>query len=453
MNKIVVDKEKLIELYINQNLSISDVATFLGISYRTTQRAIKEFNLNKNQEQISNQRKLLLNRKYGVNNVFELDSSKTKIKQTKLDKYGDENYNNCKKHTDTLFDKYGVTSPALLQKSKDTLYNNYKVTSPMKSDKIKNRVVKTNLDRYGVPWFNLTESFIKSNGKTISKINIKVSESLKDNGINNEFEFIIDTKSYDLHILDTNILIEINPSYTHNSTIGPKFSKHIKDPLLYNYHFNKTKLASDNGYRCIHIWDWDDIDKIINMLKPKQKMYARKLIIKEVDIKETNEFLNTNHLQGTCRGQVIRLGLYTENNELIQVMTFGKPRYNKNYEYELLRLCTDNKYIVIGGANRLFNYFIKLYQPENIISYCDNSKFSGDIYYNLGFELKSYGSPSKHWYNGKEHITDNLLRQRGFDQLFNTNYGKGTSNEELMIQHGFVEIYDCGQSIFTYQKN
>ena len=189
------------------------------------------------------------------------------------------------------------------------------------------------------------------------------------------------------------------------------------------------------------------------MLKPKQKMYARKLIIKEVDIKETNEFLNTNHLQGTCRGQVIRLGLYTENNELIQVMTFGKPRYNKNYEYELLRLCTDNKYIVIGGANRLFNYFIKLYQPKNIISYCDNSKFSGDIYYNLGFELKSYGSPSKHWYNDKEHITDNLLRQRGFDQLFNTNYGKGTSNEELMIQHGFVEIYDCGQSIFTYQKN
>ena len=43
-------------------------------------------------------------------------------------------------------------------------------------------------------------------------------------------------------------------------------------------------------------------------------------------------------------------------------------------------------------------------------------------------------TPSKHWYhlNSKRHITDNLLRQRGYDQLFNTNYGKGTNNEELM---------------------
>ena len=49
------------------------------------------------------------------------------------------------------------------------------------------------------------------------------------------------------------------------------------------------------------------------------------------------------------------------------------------------------------------------------------------------------------------HITDNLLRQQGFDRLlgdiFGT-YGKGTSNEELMLEHGFVEIYDCGQAVY-----
>ena len=43
-------------------------------------------------------------------------------------------------------------------------------------------------------------------------------------------------------------------------------------------------------------------------------------------------------------------------------------------------------------------------------------------------------TPSKHWYhlNSKRHITDNLLRQRGYDQLFNTNYGKNTSNKDLI---------------------
>ena len=55
-----------------------------------------------------------------------------------------------------------------------------------------------------------------------------------------------------------------------------------------------------------------------------------------------------------------------------------------------------------------------------------------------------------HWYDGHRHITDNLLRQRGFDNLFNTSYGKGTSNKDLMLSHGFVEVYDCGQATYEY---
>ena len=48
-------------------------------------------------------------------------------------------------------------------------------------------------------------------------------------------------------------------------------------------------------------------------------------------------------------------------NELIEVMTFGKPRYNKKYEWELLRLCTKFGYIVSGGANKLIKYFIRIH--------------------------------------------------------------------------------------------
>ena len=145
------------------------------------------------------------------------------------------------------------------------------------------------------------------------------------------------------------------------------------------------------------------------------------------------------------------------NNELIQVMTFGKPRYNKNYQYELLRLCTKFKYKVVGGSKKLFNYFIKTYIPKSIISYCDNSKFIGNVYNELGFKLKSYGVPTRHWYNIRKqiHITDNLLRQRGFDQLFGNIfgvYGKGTSNEQLMLENHFIEIYDSGQSVYVYSN-
>lgn len=59
---------------------------------------------------------------------------------------------------------------------------------------------------------------------------------------------------------------------------------------------------------------------------------------------------------------------------------------------------------------------------------------------------------SKHRVSMKtgKHITDNLLRQRGFDQLFGTSYGKGTSNEQLMLDNGFVVVYDAGQATYVW---
>ena len=72
------------------------------------------------------------------------------------------------------------------------------------------------------------------------------------------------------------------------------------------------------------------------------------------------------HLQSTCRGQKIRLGLYY-NNQLVSLMTFGKSRFNKNCEYELLRYCSH--YNVVGGAEKLFKHFINEYKPSSIVSY------------------------------------------------------------------------------------
>ena len=59
-------------------------------------------------------------------------------------------------------------------------------------------------------------------------------------------------------------------------------------------------------------------------------------------------------------------------------------------------------------------------------------------------------SPAKVWSKDGKKITDNLLRQRGYDQLFGTNFGKGTSNEELMIENGWRSVYDCGQSVWEW---
>lgn len=44
----------------------------------------------------------------------------------------------------------------------------------------------------------------------------------------------------------------------------------------------------------------------------------------------------------------------------------------------------------------------------------------------------------------------NLILPYVFDQLFKTNYGKGTDNEQLMIKHNWLPVYDCGQKVFVW---
>lgn len=409
--------------------------------------------------------------RYGVENPFQSEQFKQKAKQTKKDRYGDENYNNREQMLNTM-EKNGFDIHAPRPDVGKKISNTWKNKSDEEKQTIKNKLSISNTKAH--------------NEMTLSKkleVSVKLSEAQKhrweetsdeekakifqkvfshpNNSINvisklnkdianlfniTEFEFQLGKYSYDLK--KDNYLIEIDPTYTHNCLQGTWYGS---EPKTKEYHRDKTQYAIDNEYQCIHIFDWDNLDKIGYMFNDKQIIYARQLKIKSVPEEECNSFLNEYHLQNTCKGQIIRLGLYYKQ-ELIEVMTFGKPRYNKNYEWELLRLCTHKDYKVVGGAEKLFKHFLNTISPSSIISYCDFSKFTGDVYLRLGFKQRGIAKPSKHWCKGTKHITDNLLRQRGYDQLFGTSYGKGTSNEELMLENGWLPIYDCGQLTFVWNR-
>lgn len=303
-----------------------------------------------------------------------------------------------------------------------------------------------NWDDYNLKYRNLDEwKFGTKNHGPTSTVENQFIDILQENNIEYQAHFYLndDGKHYYYDFKIDNILVELNPSATHNSTWSP-----YNNPKDTNYHYLKSQAASRYGYRCICIWDWDSVDILVNLLKPRKKIYARNCDIKEISVNDAKQFLNTYHFQGYAKDS-IRIGMFYKD-ELVSIMTFGKPRYNKKYEYELIRYCSNSN--VIGGAEKLFSYFTNTYNPKTIISYCDLSKFTGELYTKLGFTYKNT-SIGKHWYHigSKIHITDNLLRQQGFDRLVGEEfgvYGKGTNNEELMLTNGFVEIYDCGQSSY-----
>ena len=379
-----------------------------------------------------------------------------------LQEYKDDPHVCCSWECETIYkrkyylEKYGVTHPTKLPevqaKFKATMMERYGVEHALQSKKIMDKYKDTCTDRFGTPYACNTRQCEEAVNEmhAVSQINKQFSSDLSDLGVPNKLEKSICGKSFDIELLDgSNTLIEIDPTYTHNSYPG---GNHFGVCLDRYYHRDKTLIANDHGYNCIHVFDWDSKADILGMLRPKTSIFARSCSIYKLKKSITDDFLRNYHLQGTCRGQDVSLGL-VKDGELYMVMTFGRSRYNKNYSVELLRMATKRGYRVVGGASKLFQYFVNTYEIYSIISYCDLSKFKGDVYEKIGMKHLRNSPPQEIWSKGCEKITANLLRQRGYDQLFGTDYGKGTSNEQLMLENGWLPVYDCGQGVYVFDES
>lgn len=401
--------------------------------------------------------------KYWVENIAQSEEVKAKMQNTLLEKYWAKNPMQSEeikqKVQKTNLERYWAKSPMqnteVKNKAKENLYKSVKkkywVDNVWQIDEVKEKVVQSCMEKYWVPYNCMTKECLNSS-PTVSKINKECANILKENWYNVEMEFSIWRHSYDLKVWD--VLIEINPYPYHNVTWSP-----VRDPIKKDYHYEKLKLARDNWYRCIMVWDWDNFDKILYLLDDnKEKIYARQCGVFVIPQEDAHNLFEDYHLQwDTAKNKNnIYIWLYY-NDELVECMSFGEPRYNKNYEWEILRLCSHKNYKVVWWANKIFKCFLNKTNANSVISYCDMSKFDWKVYEQLWFNLKKWNKPSKHRYstksNDKLHITDNLLREKWFDKLFNTDYWKWTNNEELMKQHWYVEIYDCGQATFVWARD
>ena len=246
----------------------------------------------------------------------------------------------------------------------------------------------------------------------------------------------------DIFLPEFNLGIEINGSYWH--------SEKFKDR---NYHLRKYNLCKDKGIRLISIWEWEILknkDKIENFIKnlilEKKKLFARKLKIREVSTKTQREFLDINHLQDyvPCTHA---LGLYTKEDELIQIMTL-RVKSKKDKLYEIGRLATKTGFTVIGGTKRLFKHLLSLVDFETIISYNNMDKFTGDTYESLGMSFESVSIPYG-WIGNLEYLPRYATQK---SKLVKQGYDKNLSESEIMRSEGFEKIYLTGVSKFVLKR-
>lgn len=420
-------------------------------------------------------------KRYGAVSNLSTEYNKQKQRETCLKKYGVENYAKSakfkQKYKETCIEKYGVDNVSKsslikekINKSHQEKYNRKRASQSHLSSEIIN---KKNDREYMLYLYKdlkmpLTEiakqlkvnhsqlcvHFKNNLDIDISRHNVSWPETeiyqfvrqFADDAVQSD-RSIISPKELDIVIPSRKIAIEYNGLAWHGEANGKK-DKH--------YHLNKTNLANQKGYRLIHIFsnEWETQKDLVksrlkNLLGKSQKIAARKCKIQSVDKKTAQQFLTANHIQGSCFHKTA-YGLYYDN-ELVNLMTFGRSRFNKNYDQELLRYANKQGFTIQGGASKLFKHFLKNHSTTSVISYCDLRWNTGKLYENLGFEFIKNTDPN-YWYVVNNKFLENRVKYQKHklpDIL--ESFDSNLTEWENMITNGYDRVWDCGNGVWVYK--
>lgn len=247
-------------------------------------------------------------------------------------------------------------------------------------------------------------------------------------------------RELDIYLPDYKLAIEYDGWYWHCDKFCEK-----------GYHQEKTDGCEEQGVQLFTIFDLDNLDiwksMIANKLRMSRRIFARKCELRRVKYAEVAEFLDANHLQGGSPSP-INYALY-HDGELVEVMTFKRPRFTRDYDFELLRLCTKAGVTVVGGASRLFAAFRRENPEASVISYANRRWSNGAIYQTLGFTLLRASAPNYWYVRGEEIVSRYQAQKHKLPALLGEEFDERLSETENMERAGFEKLYDCGNLVFV----
>ena len=270
----------------------------------------------------------------------------------------------------------------------------------------------------------------------------------KDNVIEHD-RTILSDKEIDIYIPSKKIAIEYNGLYWHTK--------------LKNYHLEKTLMCKRNGIGLIQIFEDEFVqneklvfEKIAHLLGCNgsiPKVMGRKCIVHEINKSEAKEFIEKYHIQGFAGSSVYLGALF--NGKLIAVMSFKKER-NDSKKWELTRFASDYNYLCQGVGGKLFNFFVKNYNPDEVKSFADRRwtiSEENNLYTKLGFHFDKCLPPDYRYYSPY----DGIIRHHKFGfrkNILHKKYGLPLtmSETEMTEKLGYSRIYDCGLIKYVWKK-
>lgn len=428
-------------------------------------------------------RKRAMREKFGVDNPAQAKAVQEKIRQTTLERHGVTNGFQTERARAALRESslrnYGdechLKSPAFHAKSKATYFKRLWDAK------------RTFIEQHAVPLFDAAEfdsvyreyrwrcarcqrefldnlvcgfprcpSCLKNNGRSRAEKQLfDFIEGLVGAENVQHSRYVLDVfgrrGQVDVFIPSLSLGIEFNGLFWHSINGGTEKS----------YHLDKTNAALRQGIKLVHVFEDDWLYKreivksrLRNLLgRCERRLYARRCEVKQIEPAESARFLNANHLFGSGQASV-HLGLFL-GSELVSVMTFSRPRFNKSYAWELIRFASALNTVVIGGASKLFTFFRDNFlQPgDRVISYSDRCWGEGEIYRKLGFMFVKHTPPAI-WYADKRvGRRENRLKfqKHKLRELLPT-FNEKLTELENMMQGGYYAVPDCGSSVFEFVK-
>jgi transposase-like protein len=326
---------------------------------------------------------------------------------------------------------------------KDSFISEYEKTKNLKALEARFELSSTSIKRlvkdYDIkthkPWRSVAEI----------ELHQKIEEISNDQWLHSD-KTIINPYELDIVSSSAKLAIEYCGLYWHSEVNGNKSKE---------YHLKKLTACQQKGYDLITVFESDDITKVLSLIQNKiglsQKIYARQCSASIIDSKQAKEFNEENHLHGHHAGSV-NVGLIYDN-KLVMLLTMGKSRFNKSFEWECVRMTLAQGLTVVGGASKLFSFFKKQYNPSSIITYSDKRFGEGRVYLNSGFTRLEDTEPN-YWYfslSNTQQIYSRVSFQKHKLKSF-ASYDNSMTEWEIMKASKYDRIWDCGNAKYVWYK-
>ena len=259
----------------------------------------------------------------------------------------------------------------------------------------------------------------------------------------------ISPKELDIFFPDHNVAIELCGLYWHSEVGGNTPRK---------YHYNKMISCYEKGIRLITVFEdevYNKFDVVISRILCalnliSNRIFARKCIVREINNKVANDFVDLYHLQGksVCKKA---WGLFYDD-KLVSVATIGKvTRHHtaKDNVVELKRFCSLPNNIIIGAAQKLFSRIVEYCRCngyKGIKSYSDMrySNIFNSVYEILGFKCFAVSKYTPHYFKNGKRFRNMSLRKTEEERVVNK------TEFEIRKSQGYDRIWDCGHRTYVY---